>query len=165
MGRVRSGRWTHDHDGSLAVFLIGMRINRPLAVRAWLPVARAMPPMIAELQADPALGLLASQRYVRPREAVFVQYWRDVDAIIAYASAAEGLHRPAWTAFYASAHRAGGAVGIFHETYSVAAGGHESLYVNMPLSGVVAATTAVEATGRRSTARGRFADGRLSRDR
>jgi hypothetical protein len=28
MSTIARGRWTHDHTGELAVFLIGMRINR-----------------------------------------------------------------------------------------------------------------------------------------
>ncbi len=49
MAVIESGRMTHDHDGELVVFLIGMRINRWWRPDLWLPVFNAMPPMLAEL--------------------------------------------------------------------------------------------------------------------
>ena len=36
-----------DVDAPVAVFLVGMRINRLRSVRGWLPAARAMGPMLA----------------------------------------------------------------------------------------------------------------------
>ena len=49
MPKVIAGRFTATHRGSLAVFVIGLRINRLLRIGKWLPVTRAMAPMIAEL--------------------------------------------------------------------------------------------------------------------
>ena len=37
-------------DGDFVVFLIGMRINKPWKPHKWLPVFRAMPKMIRELE-------------------------------------------------------------------------------------------------------------------
>ncbi|MEO7447904.1 MAG: DUF4188 domain-containing protein [Humibacillus sp.] len=45
-------------------------------------------------------------------------------------------HRPATKEFYARTRRASGAVGIWHETFAVPAGGHESLYLAMPPTGL-----------------------------
>jgi hypothetical protein len=47
---VIPGRMTHDYDGELVVFLIGMRINKPWRPDLWLPVFGAMPAMLAELR-------------------------------------------------------------------------------------------------------------------
>jgi len=47
-----AGRFTAQVDGPFVVFLIGMRINRWLAVHKWLPVARAMGPMVEYLLAN-----------------------------------------------------------------------------------------------------------------
>jgi Domain of unknown function (DUF4188)/Acetyltransferase (GNAT) family len=44
MNPVFAGRFTAQMDGPFVVFLIGMRVNRLLAVHQWLPVARAMGP-------------------------------------------------------------------------------------------------------------------------
>ncbi|GAA4975254.1 DUF4188 domain-containing protein [Kineococcus glutinatus] len=132
-------RTTHDHDGDLVVFLIGMRINRPLRVRAWLPVLAAMPPMIAELSRHPELGMLGATSALGPGGPLVVQYWRDLASLHAYASAGGGRHRAAWTAFNRRARTAGDAVGIWHETYVVPAGHHESFYSAVPGFGLAAA--------------------------
>lgn len=45
-------------------------------------------------------------------------------------------------------------VGIWHETYAVPAGGHESVYVGMPITGLAAATTSLpiaQSNGRHAT--------------
>ena len=40
---TRNERLTATFDGNFVVFLIGMRLNKPLLVHKWLPVAKAMP--------------------------------------------------------------------------------------------------------------------------
>jgi len=156
MAQITPGRWTHQHDGDVVVFLIGMRINKLAKVRAWWPAMQAMPAMLKELSADPSLGLLRFTQHLSPRGATVVQYWKDLDSLIAYAQGPESVHRPAWTEFNRRARTAAGAVGIWHETLFVPAGRHESLYVDMPSQGLPAALNAVEATGRRQSARGRI---------
>mgnify|MGYP003693751701 CR=1 FL=1 len=52
MASVIPSRMTHDHDGDLVLFLIGMRINKPWRPDLWLPVFNAMPAMLAELSKD-----------------------------------------------------------------------------------------------------------------
>lgn len=160
MSAIRSGRWTHDHDGDVVVFLVGMRINRFRAVRRWWPTFVAMPRMLRELGMDPSLGLLGARTVVQsPRSIFVVQLWRDVESLHAYARAADHVHQPAWAAFNRAVRESSGAVGIWHETYVVPAGSHESLYVDVPTVGLAAAFGAVEATGRRSTAAGRLGRG------
>ncbi|MDH6134397.1 hypothetical protein P3T37_003800 [Kitasatospora sp. MAA4] len=126
-------RVTDTHDGEVVVFLIGMRINRLRAVRQWWPTALAMPRMLKELFADPGSGLLGARTMVGGgfREITVVQYWKDADHLLAYAGAADRAHRPAWQAFNRQARSNNGAVGIWHETYVVPAGAHETVYVNM----------------------------------
>jgi hypothetical protein len=153
---VQQGRWTHDHDGGLVVFLIGARVNQPLAVRRWWPVVSAMPRMLRELQRDPALGLLGVTSTVHGRGSLMVQYWRDLESLLGYAHDPESAHRPAWRAFNRAGREAGGAVGIWHETFVVPDGGHESVYVDMPLIGLPRAVGAVPVGGARETARARL---------
>jgi Domain of unknown function (DUF4188) len=160
MTAIAPGRWTHEHRGEVVVFLIGMRVNRPLAVRTWWPVFAAMPRMIRELYADPSLGLLGHTATVNGRGALMVQYWRDLDSLLAYAQDVEHSHRPAWRDFNASARRAAGVVGIWHETYTVAAGGHESLYVDMPSQGLPKAVGAEQVGHALDGARQRISRGR-----
>lgn len=153
--RIRPGRLCDAHDGPLVVFLIGMRINRFHRPDKWLPVAQAMPRMLKELARRPDLGLIGHELAMAPiRTLMTVQYWRDFDALHAYAHMTEAEHLPAWRAFN-RASKGNDAVGIFHETYAVEAGAHESIYVAMPPFGLGKAGVQ-EATGKRNGARERM---------
>ena len=138
MAQFQSGRITHEHDGRLVVFLIGMRINRPWRPDLWGPVFAAMPAMVAELERDPGSGFLGSRMVLQPRSPWLVQYWTSPEKLYAYAADPEATHRPAWTAFNRRARRVPGAVGIWHETFVVERA--ESIYVGMPVSGLAKAT-------------------------
>ena len=156
MAPIRAERLTDGHESPLVVFLIGMRFNRLLRVDKWLPVARAMGPMIAELSANPNSGFLGHEMlWQPPRTIALLQYWRDFEALEAYARAPDKSHLPAWRAFNRAV-GTDGSVGIFHETYAVAAGAHESIYVNMPKFGLGAIGEALPATAGRNAARGRM---------
>lgn len=156
MAALQRGRWTHQHDGGIVVFLIGMRVNTPWRPDRWLPAFLAMPRMLRELHRDPARGLLGERMMIGAGGPTLVQYWRSVDDLHAYASAQDGEHRPAWTAFNRHARAGGAAVGIWHETYVVPAGGHESIYADMPPTGLAALTRSVRVTGLSDRARQRL---------
>ena len=155
MATIFPGRYTAKSDESFVVFLIGMRINRLLAVRKWIQVARAMPPMIAELQRNPALGMLHAEYLFYWRGVVVLQYWRNFELLHAYAHTREARHLPAWAEFN---RRIGGdgSVGIWHETYAVGPGQYETFYGNMPRFGLGSAALHVPATGRLESARSRI---------
>ncbi len=152
MAKIFPGRYTARIEGPFAVFLIGMRINQLWAVHKWMPVASAMPRMLAMLRKHPAKGLLGVEQWVRWREVMTVQYWRSFDDLEKYARDPGDLHLPVWKAFNQSV-GSNGSVGIWHETYVVNAGQFECLYANMPLFGLAAATDHVTAVGNRETAR------------
>ena len=152
---VIASRMTHDHEGELVVFLIGMRINKPWRLNLWLPVFRAMPAMLAELSADPDSGLMGYRLSIGPSGPFVVQYWNSLDKLYAYASDRDSLHRPAWARFNQAVRQAPGAVGIWHETYLVDRA--ETVYKDMPPSGLAAATAAVPVARRGETARERLA--------
>ncbi|MGJ9413832.1 DUF4188 domain-containing protein [Aeromicrobium sp. CF4.19] len=156
--QVQPGRYTARIDGEFVVFLIGMRFNKIWKVHQWLPVFVAMPRMLIELTRDPERGLLASQLLIGWRSITLVQYWRSVDQLERFAKNPDDPHLPAWRRFN---RRTGGNgdVGIYHETYLVGPGRHESLYGNMPVTGLAAAGRS-EPIGRNSeTARARFGSG------
>jgi hypothetical protein len=113
------GRYTTSIEGPFVVFLIGFRINRLLSVRKWLPVAKAIGPMLKELYASPSLGLLAAHTSLYWRGVMVTQYWRSFDHLVAYAQSRDAGHLPAWKAFNKSV-GSDGTVGIWHETYQVA---------------------------------------------
>jgi Domain of unknown function (DUF4188) len=141
MAKVIPARMTHDHDGDLVVFLIGMRINKLWRPDLWLPTFLAMGPMLAELSKDKDSGLLGYRATFGPGGPLLVQYWSSHEKLYAYASDRDAGHRPAWAAFNRRARKAPGAVGIWHETYVVERA--ESIYSGMPVSGLGAATSAV----------------------
>lgn len=155
MSAIHRGRFTATIDGPFVVFIIGMRINRLHAVRRWLPVARSMGPMMRELQADPALGLLHSHGFLYWRGIAFVQYWRSFEQLEAFARDPGATHLPAWKRFNRAV-GADGTVGIWHETYAVPADRYECVYGNMPRFGLGLVGDHVPATGARETARRRL---------
>lgn len=140
---IHHGRFSATHQEDVVVFLIGMRINRWLAIRQWLPVASAMGPMLRYLYQHPESGFLgATGPWLSPnlRDISTVQYWRSVDDLEHFARSDPKLHPDAWRNFFRHAYP-GGAVGIWHETYLVKAGHCESIYDNMPVFGLAKATT------------------------
>ncbi len=147
MATLYPGRYTSLIEGPFVVFLIGFRINRLYAIHKWLPTARAMRPMLQELYANPALGFLGSETSLAPRGATVIQYWSTFDQLLAYAHARDANHLPAWKAFNQSVGNADGTVGIWHETYQIAAGQSECIYANMPRYGLARAGSHEPATG------------------
>ncbi|GAB97398.1 hypothetical protein BJY21_001848 [Kineosphaera limosa] len=161
---------THAHEGDLVVFHIGMTIRKPHRPDLWLPVFAAMPKMLAELHRNKAqaargeaddLGFLGADTLFGGKGPWVVQYWRSVEHLYAYAHLRDHAHVPAWRAFNNAARRHPGAVGIWHETYVVPAGGVETFYGNGAGVGLGAATGLVEATRRGRGARERLG-GRLA---
>lgn len=154
---IHSARMTAAVDGDIVLFLIGMRLNQPWAVHKWLPVARAMPRMLRELYQNPGLGFVSHEMWFS-RTLILVQYWRSLDQLMAYASAREAEHLPAWQAFNRAV-GTDGTVGIWHETYLSKAGAFESVYANMPPFGLGKVGPLVEAKGPYRSASQRLAAG------
>lgn len=155
MPPVIDKRVTAEIEGDFVVFLIGMRINRMLRPQGWLPVFLAMPRMVRELERNPAAGMLGASLYFgSPRRPMVVQYWRSFEQLEAYARSKDRRHWPAWVAFNKRI-GSSGEVGIWHETYLVPAGSYDSVYNNMPPSGLGAASGLVPAAGRKASAAGR----------
>lgn len=155
MAGIARGRFTHAHSGDLTVFLIGMRVNRLWRPDVWAPIAAAMSPMIAELYGAPGSGFLGHRTLLGWRGPTLIQYWRSTEDVYRYASSLDALHRPAWADFNQRVRKTPGVVGVWHETYQVARA--ETVYVDLPVMGLAAATTAVPITGRLDRARERLA--------
>lgn len=159
MVEIHAGRFAAAAQAPLVVFVIGMRINRFAALGRWLPVVRAMGPMLGELSRDADSGFLGAETLWQPwRTVLLLQYWRDFASLEAYARATDRRHLPAWAAFN-RAIGSDGSVGIFHETYCVAPGGCETIYANMPRFGLGKVAGVVAAEGSRRTARARLSAG------
>ncbi|MBR7779891.1 DUF4188 domain-containing protein [Undibacterium rugosum] len=154
---IKRERITATLEGDFVVFLIGMRINKPLLVHKWFPVAQAMPRMIKELSRQPDLGFIHAEMWFS-RTIILVQYWRSMEQLLAYAKNKEAEHLPAWRSFN-QAVGTDGSVGIWHETYEASPGSYESVYVNMPPFGLGKAGVLQPATGGKQSASGRLSGG------
>lgn len=155
MAQVHPGRYTAEIDGDFVVFVIGMRINKLWKVHRWVPVARAMGPMIAELMQHPEKGLLGVRTMWAGRTITLIQYWRSFDQLERFARAADDPHLAAWRAFNAKVGTSGD-VGVYHETYQVPAGAYEAVYSNMPVMGLAAAGRHLPVARRGEAARQRI---------
>lgn len=151
---IQGERLTASLDGDFVVFLIGMRINQPLKVHQWLPVATAMPRMIRELHRQPELGFLHAEMWFS-RTTIMLQYWRSLEQLLAYAKNREAEHLPAWQAFNKTI-GTNGSVGIWHETYVASPGNYENIYVNMPPFGLGRVGALQAASEGRQSAAGRL---------
>ena len=158
-------RQTHAYDGSLALFLIGLRIHKPWRLGLVRSAIAAMPRMIAELERNLAasekgdeesLGYLGSRFTVHLSGVTTIQWWRSTEDIYAYANAGQREHRPAWVEFYRLAKADPDAVTIWHETYQVTPGGAESLYVGPRPFGLADVAGTVPVGRRGETARQRL---------
>ena len=136
--RIERGRFTAVADDGFVVFLIGMRFNKPWKVHKWLLVVRAMFRMLRVVDAHPELGCLGYRQW-NGLTTIMVSYWRDFDSLNAFARGSDLPHLEPWRRFNQVV-RDSGDVGIWHETYRVRPGDHESLYANMPLFGLAVAT-------------------------
>ncbi len=138
-------------DEEVVLFLIGMRINKLWKIWKWLPVMGKMPKMLAELAAQPELGLLTARGQFGLRNFSSIQYWKSAAHLQAFARAADKTHLPAWQAFYRSV-GSNGDIGIWHETYVVPRGNLETIYLNMPRFGLGLIGKLRPANGSRATA-------------
>lgn len=163
---TRITRVTHAFEGDLVVFLIGMRIHQPWRLDVVARAFTAMPRMVAELERNreaaargeaDALGCLGARYLLDGPHPTVLQYWRSTEDLYRYASDATLLHCPAWKAFYRYAATAPEAVTIWHETYSVPAGGHESIYGGPARIGLAAIDGVVPISQRGERARERMA--------
>ena len=153
MKDIIESRVTANIEGDFVVFLIGLRINKPWKLHKWLPVFRAMPKIIRELEGRPESGFLGHIMNL----GVIVQYWRSFEHLEAYARDRDQRHWPAWMDFNKRIGTSRGDVGIWHETYKVRAGEYECVYSGMPLFGLAKASSVADAVGDLESARGRLA--------
>ncbi len=156
MAKIFAGRFTADTEQPFVVFLIGMRINKPLALHKWLPTALAMGPMLSSLQKDPESGFLGGEPFLYAGGIGLFQYWRSTADLERFARSPQEPHLKAWRRFNKAVGK-DGSVGIWHETYEVAAGRYEAIYANMPRFGLASATAHAPVGKRGDTARERLA--------
>jgi Monooxygenase af470-like len=152
--KIHAGRFTADTDDDFVVFLIGMRVNKPWKINKCLPIAMRMGVMQRQLMQRPELGCLGIQNF-GGRTSLSLQYWRSFEDLDRYAKDPDLAHLQPWRAFNKEV-RDSGDVGIWHETYHVAAGEYEAVYGNMPTFGLAAATAHGRVGSRGQTAAARI---------
>ncbi|GGH20113.1 DUF4188 domain-containing protein [Paenibacillus segetis] len=153
MAKVIPGRYAAEIEGPFVVFIIGMRINRFFAFHKWIPVAKAMGPMVKELYQNPEIGFISTEFFLNWRGITLLQYWRSYEQLEKYARG--GIHLDAWKKFNKSV-GTDGTVGIYHETYMIHPGQYECIYGNMPKFGLAKAGTHIQAVGNMETSRRRM---------
>lgn len=151
---------TDSHDDELVVFLLGMTVRKPWRLDqlgfATYAMARMQAELIKNRNADASIGYLGGYNAMALHGPTVVQYWRSFDDLEHYARADDRRHRPAWLKMYRLAHDAKSVgMGLWHETYSVPAGAHETIYGNMRPIGLAKAVGAqpMERRGRTSRER------------
>jgi hypothetical protein len=155
---IEAGRFTANYPDDFVVFLIGMRINELRRVREWWPVLRGALAMQKETLALPGSPLLESRAVMHVfdwRMFLMIQYWRSFDELERWANDTELRHRPAQKAFFRRT-AMNGHVGVWHETFRVAAGEYEAIYLNLHRFGLAAAGEVVPLGRGMATARERF---------
>ncbi|MFE0102384.1 DUF4188 domain-containing protein [Streptomyces sp. NPDC059009] len=158
--KTHRGFTTAAAEGDQVVLLLGMRINHFWAPHHWIPVMFAMFRMLHELAKAPERGLRGKLLLTAsPRTYYVVQYWESKEKLYAYASSPDFFHHRVW-GIANRKRRAGklrGHVGLWHETYIAAQGSYESIYFDMPASGLAAATGVLPLEQRGRTAAARLA--------
>jgi hypothetical protein len=154
MTEIIRERMTADVEGEFAVFLIGLRINKPWKIHKWLPVTRAMSKMLEELDQHPQLGFISQESWFG-RTTIMVQYWESFEKLESYAKNKSSSHLPAWAEFNKKV-GSNGDVGIWHETYLSQKGKYECVYNNMPQFGLAKVGNHVPATGKLKAASNRI---------
>lgn len=160
---------TDAHDDDVVVFLLGMQMRHPWRVDQWGRIVVAMTRMITELETAKAkvakgvgedLGYLGGYTTIGARGPQVTQYWRTVEDLHRYAQGDTFKHRAAWMSYYRRNHQAkSSSVGIWHETFVVPAGAHETIYSNMKAIGLGKATGELPAERRGRSAAERLGVG------
>lgn len=153
---VKTGRWTATIEGDFVVFVIGAQIARDQDLAEAIDdYSGGMLPMLDHLSEHPELGLLG---YHAPSPFLTLQYWRSFEHLEAFASDTSAPHLQAWRRYQKRVSGTGHS-GIFHETFLVRAGQYETVYDNMPPTGLGAVGNLVRVERSTATARQRMVEG------
>ncbi len=136
--QVYPGPYTAAPDAPLTLFLVGMRIHKPVRIRTWWPTFAAMSSMLRQLQSDPTLGLLAATLTYTPHP-LLIQYWKSPDHLHRFARDPGLTHLPARRSFNRLLTDSAD-VGLWHESYVITPETTRTLYRNMPRMGLALAT-------------------------
>lgn len=149
------GRFTVPNSEGFVLFRIGMRFNGWRGGLTALRAFASMPGMLAEQRAHPELGMLWTATALSWPVIQITQIWRSFEELERYAKMPGGQHTRIWR-WFNKLGRGGFDTGIWHETYRIAPGTYEAVYVNMPRYGIAAATIHEPVTAATDSARARM---------
>lgn len=149
------GRFTAQNSQELVLFRIGMRFNSWRGILSALRTFGSMPPMLAEQLTNRETGMLSTTTSLSWPVIHLTQFWRSFEDLERYATAPDGRHTRVWRMFN-NLGRRGHGTGIWHETYRIAPGTYEAIYVNMPRYGLAAATNHESVVSAKARARDRL---------
>ncbi|MER7446183.1 DUF4188 domain-containing protein [Microbacterium sp. NPDC097977] len=153
--QVFPGRYTAaPYSADVTVFLIGMRANRWWDLRRVWWTASKMPPMLQHLATHPDSGMLGVHSWFG-RTTILLSYWESPEHLQRFAADRDAPHLQPWRDFMRTL-QGTGSVGVWHETYQVPAADLETVYVDMPLFGLAAATAHAPVGAGTKTARQRL---------
>jgi Monooxygenase af470-like len=136
--KIYPGRYTASIDEPIVVFAIGMRINSIFRVHRWARPTLNTARLWRHVQSKRPDGYLGGRLDVYWRGVGMTQYWRDFDALEAFAHDDSDPHLAAWRQL-GSLTRHDQTFGYWHETYRVEPGEFECIYGSMPRFGLAAA--------------------------
>lgn len=158
--RPMLGRNAANPVSDIALFLIGLRINRLTSLRSGLRVMTSMLRLLRDLRDDHDSGYRGHRILFgpTPREVMVLQYWASGEQLVAFATDPRHRHREAWREFEQMVRSSAGGIGLWHEIYRVPRSGISTFYRDIPPIGLAAVTGLVakgprgEASARRGSA-------------
>lgn len=150
-----SKRVTTELVGDFVVFRIEMQVHRLWKGYKSFPVFRGSPKMLNKLESELNSGLVAYDSKIEIRTHEFVQYWQSFESLREYALDPGARHALAmkWTN---SITKERNAVWSWHEMSVLCGDRSETVYHNMPATGLQKAGTLHSATGLCKNATGRL---------
>jgi len=122
-------RYQAKPNSSLVIFLSGFKIHHTWKFWKKWQINKALQDILDELEQNSVPGFLGYEQW-SGNPSLIIQYWRDHNALIAYARNKDAGHFPHWVAFNTRLAE-DAAIGLWHETYLVQQNDMEGLYRNM----------------------------------
>lgn len=136
------GRNAANPVSDVALFLIGLRINRLTSLADGLRVMASMLRLLRDLRDDRDSGYRGHRILFgpTPREVMVLQYWASGEHLLAFATDPRHRHREAWREFEQMVRSSAGGIGLWHEIYRVPRSGISTFYRDIPPTGLAAVT-------------------------
>jgi Domain of unknown function (DUF4188) len=156
MPRAFSYVYSDEIDGPFVMFVTGMRVRRIGALGRWAKLARAMEPMVRELQENSPTGFLHAEGGITLGGVEVVQYWKSFEHLYSYVYGRGTMNLPAWAEFNQCTGD-DGAVAMWHETCQIADDAYPGVYEDLTSWGDTAVGLYEASLGRLRAARRRWA--------